>query len=171
MNLLNKIRSYWEKRHTKPTELTPEQLADMEYYETHSWPIPPQDLVAGESVWVLGKGRVPAQGTVAKLRKVYGGNPYWLIRYGENNQHSEIAHIGEPVFRNRDDLLLWYIGEAWRNISRLYKNLQAAVGDIKTVQEYTVNKISLYKAEIRFLENQFVMLSPDEVEWNQEVKP
>lgn len=171
MKLFNKIRLAWSKRQHKPVELTQEQLTDMRYYETHEWPTPPNDLVAGESVWVLGKGRVPAKGVVAKLRKVYGGNPYWLIRYGENMNHSEIAHVGEPVFRNRQDLLLWYIGEAWRNIARLYGNLQHAVGDVQTVQEYTNNRVGLHKAEIKFLENQFVMQSPDEVDWNREVKP
>lgn len=170
MKLLDKLRFIWRKRKSKPVELTPEQLADMRYYETHEWPTPPTDLVAGERVWVLGKGRIPAYGTVAKLRKVYQGNPYWLIRYGESNQHSEVAHVGEPVFRSREDLLLWYIGDAWRNIARLYKNLQTAVGDVQTVQEYTTSRIGLIKAEINFLENQLVMMSPDEVTWNQEVQ-
>ena len=170
MKLFNKIRSIWGKRKQQTAELTQEQLADMCYYETRVWPTPPTDLAAGARVWVLGKGRVPANGVVAKLRKVYSGRPYWVVRYGENLNHSVIAHPGEPAFYTREDLLLWYIGEAWRNIARLYGNLQQAVGDVQTVQEYTINRVLRCKSEIKFLENQFVMQSPDEVNWNQEVK-
>jgi hypothetical protein len=149
---LFKIRDWFKRK--KPVELTDQQLADMHVYEQHAWPKPVQSLQMGDKVWVMVKGCTPQQGTVTNLRKIHSGNPHWVVKYGESDNKTVAVKIGDPAFMEKDDLILWHIGDAWRTIGRLYGNLQKAVGDVETVAAYTEQRVSDCKREIKFLETQ-----------------
>lgn len=152
MNIFN-IRS-WFKRKKPKVELTQQQLSDMFFYEHHIWPEPIKVLTQGDKVWVLAKGRTPYLGTVTKLRKVISGNPYWVVQYSDDPVRSVTVHPGDPAFATKEELLLWYIGEAWRRIARLYRSLQAAVDNVEIVTAYIEQRVHDSKLEIKFLENQ-----------------
>ena len=149
-----KIRNWFARKRSKPVKLSPEQLADMQVYSKHVWPTPVKELELGDRVWVMAPGHVPKNGTVIKLRKVNAGVPFWLVQYGESANQSVVVHPGEPAFVQKDDLLMYNLGEAWRRIARLYNNLQSAVGDVDTVAAYTEQRVNNTKLEIKFLESQ-----------------
>lgn len=165
MKIFDKLRHLVRLRGKTTVLFTQQQISDMDYWARHCWPTPPESFVAGETVWFLDKGRIPMRGTVAKLRKVVTGNPYYVVRVGDDPSRSRTFHVGEPMFRNREDLLLYHIGEQWRTISRLYKNLEQATENVDHVQHYTSHRIQDCKTEIEFLENQLVLRSPDELDW------
>ena len=143
------------KRNKQPViTLTAEQQAAMSYYFEHTWPTPLAELAAGEQVWVLDKGRTAHLGTVDGLRRVDVGQPYWVIRYGDKSSECVTVKQGGPVFGNKSDLLRWHIGDRWKEISRLYHNLQRAEVSVDAVIHYTNNRVSNLMMEIRFLKSQ-----------------
>ena len=142
------------KKKQPPVVLTPEQEAAMSYYSEHTWPTPLAELSAGEKVWVLDKGRTARQGTVDGLRRVDVGLPYWIIRYGDKTSECVTVQQGGPIFETKADLLRWHIGDRWREISRLYHNLQRAEVSVDAVIHYTDNRVANLRLEIKFLESQ-----------------
>lgn len=164
MHMIDKIRRLFSKRYVC-VELSEEQLEEMCHYDLHSWPKPPTEFAAGSHVWFLGKGKIPCEGIITKLRKVDSGRPYYVIRYGEDASNGRAVHIGDPVFHNREDLLMWHIGENWRQLGRLWKNVQTAEQNADALLQYANRRAPEYRAAIRFLESQLVLRSPDELDW------
>ena len=74
--------------------------------------------------------------------------------------------VGDPVFGNREDLLMWHIGENWRQLGRLWKNVEQATQNADQLLQYANRRAKEYRAAINFLENQLVLRSPAELIWD-----
>ena len=165
MNSIDRIRRFFFQRHSH-IDLTQEQVDEMLYYDNHEWPEPPTEFVAGDLVWFLGKGKVPCRGIITKLRKVDSGHPYYVIRNSDDPTKGRSFRVGDPVFGNREDLLMWHIGENWRQLGRLWKNVENATQNADQLFQYANRRAKEYRAAINFLENQLVLRSPAELIWD-----
>ena len=166
MNIFKFIGRFFRRPFKEqPVELTQEQVTDMIYYANHEWPAPAEALVPGDTVWFLGKGKTVSWGTVASCRCTNLGYAYYVVNLQGNKAKTRGFREGEPLFRHREDALLWHIGRMWLLISRMYKNLETAVANTAYLTAYTERRVKDYKATISFLENQLVLRSPDELNW------
>lgn len=163
MNIINIIGRLFRRPHK--AQLTQEQISDMLYWANHEWPSPAEALSAGETVWFLGKGKLPTWGTVASLRCTNKGYAFYVINLLGNENKTRGFREGEPLFRHREDVLLWHIGKLWHDISRMYKSLENARENIEYLTAYTERRVRDNKSTISFLENQLVSQPLEDVDW------
>ena len=60
---------------------------------------------------------------------------------------------------------MWHIGENWRQLGRLWKNVENATQNADQLLQYANRRAKEYRAAINFLENQLVLRSPAELDW------
>jgi hypothetical protein len=161
MKLLNKLKKIFTGQKKSP--LTWLQKSDMEFWEVHKDDFPPmQDTVEIlDAVWFMGSNSTPIQGVIIE-EKSKKGKLGWLLQYGADNTHKWVPR-DEPMFYNREDLLLYNIGLQWKEINRLLRGLESAGKNAAVVQEYTERRVAGCKNAIENYRSKMVLMTPENV--------
>lgn len=166
MNIIKFIRRLFHL--TNPIELSDIAIADMDYYEKHKdmFPKRPELPEINDIVWFLGKDRVAVKGVVTDHRIKHGKHGV-VVRFGPRPTDGKFFAACEPLFYNREDLLMYSIGDCWREIARLWQNLAATDDKHETVLlDYTTRRVADCKRLIERFEAQLILRSPADLEDN-----
>ena len=162
MKLLNKLKKIFTGQKKSP--LTWLQKSDMEFWEVHkgdfpSLQDPPPEVL--DAVWFMGSNSTPVQGVIIE-EKSKKGKLGWLLQYGPDNTHKWVSK-DEPMFYNREDLLLYNIGVQWKEINRLLRGLESAGKNAGVVAEYTERRVTNCKNAIENFRSKMVFQTPENV--------
>ena len=158
--LLNKLLVWLHIRKVPLMEFTPQMTADMQAYEANlkHWPEIPANYNRGDTVWFIGKGKLPCKGFIDKIKMKHGRMKLFIC-YDEDPDKGLALKFGEPLFRTKRDLLMYQIGNDWKEVARLLKGLAKVPAKETNIRDYVLRRVNDYKGHIETLER---LLEKDE---------
>lgn len=164
MNLLKFFRRLFHI--TNPIKLSEIAEEDIKKYNQLKYKLIrlPEKPEINDTVWFLGKDRTAVKGIVTE-RRIKHGRSGVVVRFGPKPTDGKFFAECEPLFFNREDLLMYSIGECWREIARLWMSLASADDKHEHVlMDYTERRVAECKRLINKYQAQLILRSPADLE-------